>query len=199
MRTKRSDALCYIWSLCDFLDFQITHKLLQIKSSHRVIQCKSSHKELSTHQITENNDLRIARGGAASISSVMVSIITMNRNGLSAEPCCKPTSILTAVPAVVFTDVVQSSYISLISSTYTSGTPALCRQYQIRFTRLSYLHYVPEPSIYYPLPEFQTVTEKFYPSVVGTVQRVSLMFVDRSYVALPPCYWHACLLDVPHH
>ena len=62
-----------------------------------------------------NNYLHIARGGAASISSVMVSIITMNRNGLSAEPCCKPTSILTAVPAVVFTDVVQSSYISLIS------------------------------------------------------------------------------------
>ena len=124
----------------------------QVKSPGYIVQVKP--QELSTHQITENNDLRIARGGAAIISSVMVSIITMNRNGLSAEPCCKPTSILTAVPAVVFTDVVQSSYISLISSTYTSGTPALCRQYQIRFTRLSYLHYVPEPSSYYPLPEF---------------------------------------------
>ena len=56
----------------------------------------SSTLSLSLSHNTRSSANSMVQGESCSMSSVMVSMININRNGLNAEPWCSPTSILTS-------------------------------------------------------------------------------------------------------
>ena len=77
---------------------------------------------LVSSQITISLANSIFYGGSLLTSSVSLSIIIANRNGLNAKPLCSPTLTLklSEVPIAHFTTVSLPSYISCTSGTYFS-------------------------------------------------------------------------------
>ena len=86
---------------------------------------------LVSSQITISSANSIVNGGSLLTSSVSLSIITANRNGLNADPWCSPTLTLklSVVPAAHLTTVSLPSYISCTSRTYFSTIPDFLMQY----------------------------------------------------------------------
>ena len=82
--------------------------------------CSTS--SLVSSQITISSANSIVHGGSLLISSVSLSIITANRNGLNADPWCSLTLTLkfSVVPTAHLTTVSLPSYISCTSCTYFS-------------------------------------------------------------------------------
>ena len=80
--------------------------------------CSTS--SLVSSQITISSANSIVHGGSLLTSSVSLSIITANGNGLNADPWCSPTLILKlyVVPTAHLTFVSLSSYISCTSCIY---------------------------------------------------------------------------------
>ena len=86
---------------------------------------------LVSWQITISSANSIIHGGFLLTSSVSLSIITENKNGLNADPWCSTTSTLkfSVVPIVHLTTVSLSWYIFCISCTYVSAIPDFFIQY----------------------------------------------------------------------
>ena len=84
-----------------------------------------STSSLVSSQITILSTNSIVHGGSLLTSSVSLSIITANRNGLNADPWCSPTFTLklSVVPTAHLTTILLSSYISCTSRTYFSTIP----------------------------------------------------------------------------
>ena len=82
-------------------------------------------------QITISSANSIVHGGFLLTSSVSLSIITVNSNGLNADPWCSPTLNLklSVVPTAHLTTVLLRSYISCTSCTYFSTIPDFLMQY----------------------------------------------------------------------
>ena len=82
-------------------------------------------------QITILSANSMVHGGYLLTSSVSLSIITANRNGLNADPWCSPTLTLKlfVVPTAHLTTVSLPSYISCTSNTYFSTIPDFLIQY----------------------------------------------------------------------
>ena len=80
---------------------------------------------LFSSQNTISSANSIVHGGSFLNSSVGLSIITANRNGLNADPWCSPTLTLklSVVPTAQLTTVSLPSYISCTSCTYFSIIP----------------------------------------------------------------------------
>ena len=82
------------------------------------ILCSTSF--LVSSQITISSANSIVHGGSLLTSSVSLSVITANRNGLNADPWCSPTLTLklSVVPTAHLTTVSLPSYISCTSRRY---------------------------------------------------------------------------------
>ena len=92
---------------------------------------------LISSQITISLANNIIHGGSLLTSSVSLSIITANRNGLNADPWCSPTLTLklSVVPTAHLTAVSLNSYISCTRRTYFSAIPHFLIQYHSSFPR----------------------------------------------------------------
>ena len=86
---------------------------------------------LVSSQITISSANSIVHGSSLLTSSVSLSIINANRNGLNADPWCSPTLTLKffVIPTAHFTTVSLPSYISCSSRTYFSTIPDFLMQY----------------------------------------------------------------------
>ena len=84
-----------------------------------------STSSLVSSKITISSGNSIVHGGSLLTSSVSLSIITANKNGLNADPWCSPTLTLklSVVPTAHLTTVSLLSYISCTSCTYFSTIP----------------------------------------------------------------------------
>ena len=84
-----------------------------------------STSSLVSSQITISSANSIVYGGSLLTLSVILSIITANRNGLTADFWCSPTLTLklSVVPTAHLTTVSLPSYISCTSRTYFSTIP----------------------------------------------------------------------------
>ena len=90
-----------------------------------------STSSLVSSQITISSVNRIVHGRSLLTSSVCLSIIIANRNGLNADPWCSPTLTLkiSVVHTGHLTTVSLPSYISCTSRTYFSPIPDFLMQY----------------------------------------------------------------------
>ena len=90
-----------------------------------------STSSLVSSQITISSANSIVHGDSLFTSSVSLSIITANRNGLNGDLWCSPTLTfkLSVVPTAHLTTVLLPSYISCTSCTYFSTIPDFFIQY----------------------------------------------------------------------
>ena len=87
------------------------------------------------HKSQYHQQKKIVHGGSFLTLSVILSIITANRNGLNADPWCSPTLTLklSVVPTAHLTTISLPSYISCTSRTYFSDIPDFLMQYHSFF------------------------------------------------------------------
>ena len=95
------------------------------------LPCISSSVSVTTARSSANSS---SRGNPRLNSSLMTSSTTINRNGLSPDPWCRPTLMgnSSVQPCVVLTTVDAPWYVASTSLTSFSGTPLLRRH---RYTR----------------------------------------------------------------
>ena len=114
------------YSVSDLLTF-----ILLLSNAYLQDSNLCSISSLVFSQITISSANSIVHGGSLLISSVNLSIITVNRKGLNADPWCSPTLTLklSVIPTAHLTTVLLPSYISCTSCTYFSAIPDFLIQY----------------------------------------------------------------------
>ena len=107
---------------------------------------------LISSQITISSPDSIAHDGSLLTSSVSLSIITVNRNGLNADPWCSPTLTLklSVVLTAHLTTVSFTSYISCTSRTYFFAIPDFLIQVAHTFSPFLIFSY------FFAIPDLRT-------------------------------------------
>ena len=117
-----------VFDLLTFIPFPFNTYFLVFFSKDSNLCSTSS---LVSLQITISSANSIVHGNSLLTSSVSLSIINENRNGLNADPWCSPTLTLklSVVPTAHLTTVLLPSYISSTSCTYFSTIHDFLMQY----------------------------------------------------------------------
>ena len=114
-----------------YLVFDLLTFILLLSNAYLQDSNLCSTSSLLSSPITISSANSIVHGGSLLISSVSLSIITANRNGVNADPWCSPTLNLklSVVSTAHLITVSLPSYISCTSCTYFSTIPDFIMQY----------------------------------------------------------------------
>ena len=117
---KKREIRCAVY--CKLLKLTLLSLFFPMHLQHSSLRSTSS---LVSSRITISSANSIVHGGSLLTSSVSLSIITANRNGLKADPWCSPTLTLklSAVLTAHLTTVSLPSYISCTSRTHFFTVP----------------------------------------------------------------------------